>query len=68
MNVLKSLVNSQAQSVQTLSARQTAPMEQLQNLWSLLVAWNTSSAVRNENASAIQFEEARDRAAIWVIV
>ena len=34
MNVLKGLVNSLAQSVQTLTARQSAPTDQLKNLWS----------------------------------
>ena len=37
-------VTSLAQSVQTLTARQAAPAEGLKSLWSLLVAWNTSSA------------------------
>ena len=63
MNVLKTLVTSLAQSVQTLTARQAAPSEQLKKSEKLTSELEYISTALLKKRTRVRLEEARDRQA-----
>ena len=64
MNVLKTLVTSLAQSVQTLTARQAAPTEQLKKSEEPTSSLEYQQPERClKKRTRVRFEEARDREA-----